>query len=80
MLFGMSGKRGKEDKKEGKRGRKKVAKQEEKQERARQTRVTWLGLGEVWGVVKRCEEDDLQTVVALGACDGGESARNGHSL
>ena len=51
----MSGKRDKEDKKEGKRGRKKVAKQEEKEKKpegTRQTRVTWLGLGEEWGVVR----------------------------
>ena len=51
----MSGKRDKEGKKEGKRGWKKTAKQEEqekKPEGTRQTRVTWLGLGEEWGVVR----------------------------
>ena len=48
----MSGQRGKEDKKEGKRGGKKEE-QEKKSEETRQTsRVTWLGLGEEWGVVR----------------------------
>ena len=51
----MSGKREKEGKKVEKRGRKKAAKQEEgekKPEETRQRRVTWLGLGEEWGVVR----------------------------
>ena len=52
---GMSKERGEEENGEGKRERAKVARSAEEEKEAegtRQTRVTWLGLGEEWGVVR----------------------------
>ena len=52
----MSGKRGKEDEEEGKRDQEEAERQagladkEKNPLRTRQTRVTWLGLGEEWAV------------------------------
>ena len=50
----MSGKHEKEEDGEGERGREKMETDEQEQtpEGTKQTRVTWLGLGEDWGVVR----------------------------
>ena len=51
-LSEMSGKRGEEEVAEEERSRVKVARQEEREKKPGLTRVTWLGLGEKWGVVR----------------------------
>ena len=61
--------------KEEEQGYMNVARQEEqekKPEETRQTsRVTWLGLGEEWGVVRDVRKMIYKMLTPLGACDGG---------
>ena len=82
----MSGKRDKKGKKEGKRALARTKESDKARGTRKEVRGDKTDQGHVVGsragvgCCERREEDDLQTVDAVGACDGAKSARSGKGL